>query len=489
MIKILMAEEAGEMLKKRIAKRNRELEESVAGIIEEVIKGGDGALCDLSLRLDGCGLTPEKIRVSEEEIEMALKEADRDFLREIKSARDNIKAYHEKQLQNSWFDCAREGVMLGQLITPLDRVGIYVPGGKASYPSSVLMNAVPAKVAGVREIAMFTPPGNDGRVNVNTLAAAAVAGVAEIYRIGGAQAVAAMAYGTETIRPVDKITGPGNRYVTAAKRLVFGTVGIDMLAGPSEILVIADSSANPAFVAADLLSQAEHDEMAAVVLITPDRELAGLVGEEIERQLRIIGRSGIAAKAVADYGAIVIAGSLEEAVELANGFAPEHLELAVSDPFSWLGKIRSAGAVFLGHFTPEPVGDYVAGPNHVLPTGGTARFSSPLGVDQFVRRTSVISYSRSALEREAPGIIMMATVEGLDAHAASVEIRIKKGLPELKKREKYQNENEISLKRFDVIQHLPMPGMPGFADRTYPAGPDKMPQIKREEGGGTDGSI
>lgn len=475
MIKVIKAEEAREMLRKRIVSRDRELEEKVAGIVEFVRTGGDDALCSLSRQLDGYDLAPDMIKVSEEEIELAIKEVDRDFLAALKSARENIKAYHEKQMMNSWFDCGREGVILGQLITPLDRVGIYVPGGKASYPSSVLMNAVPAKVAGVREIAMATPPGKDGRVNINTLVAAAEAGVTEIYRIGGAQAVAAMAYGTKTIKPVDKITGPGNMYVTMAKRLVFGAVGIDMLAGPSEILVIADSSANPAYVAADLLSQAEHDEMAAVVLITPDLELAQLVKAEIERQLQILGRSGIAAKAVSQYGAIIITGSLEEAVDLANSFAPEHLELAVCDPFSLLGGIKAAGAVFLGHFTPEPVGDYVAGPNHVLPTGGTARFSSPLGVDQFVKRTSVISYSRKALEREAEGIIRLAGLEGLDAHAASVEIRLKRDIPEPKKRKKYENKDEISLKRFDIIQDMNslspgqevLPGMPG------------MPQIKK----------
>lgn len=499
MMKVIKAEAAREILRKRLIERDIEIEAKVAEIVEEVRSGGDRALCSLISKFDGLDMTSEKIKVSEEEISEAVKEVDRDFLGALKSACENIRDYHEKQLLNSWFDSSREGVMLGQLITPLDRVGIYVPGGKASYPSSVLMNAIPAKVAGVREIAMATPPGKDGSINKNILAAAAETGITEIYRMGGAHAVAALAYGTETVRPVDKIAGPGNRYVTMAKRLVFGSVGIDMLAGPSELLVIADSSAKPEYVAADLLSQAEHDEMAAVVLITPDRDLAQAVSAEVERQLLMLARSAIAAKSVSEYGSIIVTGSLEEAFEIANSFAPEHLELAVSDPFSWLGAVRAAGAVFLGHNTPEPVGDYMAGPSHVLPTGGTARFSSPLGVDHFVKRTSVISYSRLALEREAPGIIKLASVEGLDAHAASVEIRMKREDSGYKKRVKDENHGEIIKKKFNVIQGIStqteqwqgdntlaeIPGMPVLPDRGQVIGREADKKNKKPEVGGS----
>ncbi|MHB8157340.1 MAG: histidinol dehydrogenase, partial [Desulfocucumaceae bacterium] len=450
MIRILDAGEALDLLGKRASQDgDANLRENVTGIIAQVKAGGDGALCRLTAQLDGCNLTPDGIKVSSDEIEVARKEVGLDFLLALREARDNIRDYHEKQKINSWFQCDREGVLLGQLVRPWERVGIYVPGGKASYPSSVLMNAIPAKVAGVAEIAMVTPPGKDGSVNKYTLAAAAEAGVSEIYRVGGAQAVAALAYGTKTIRPVEKITGPGNKYVTMAKKLVFGTVNIDMLAGPSEVLVIADSSANAAFVAADLLSQAEHDEMAAVALLTPDRSLALSVKEELEKQLKLLGRSEIAKRSISDYGFIVITESIAEAIDLSNRIAPEHLELAVEDPFSWLGRVRAAGAVFLGHYTPEPVGDYMAGPNHVLPTGGTARFFSSLGVDQFIRRTSVISYSYSALEREAGSIMKLATVEGLDAHASSVGIRMKKDLPKVSKAT-YDKGDHLGEGRFDI---------------------------------------
>lgn len=496
-IRVLEAHEARDLFWKRSGERDKELEDLVLEIIDSVRAEGDSALCGLSSRLDGYPLTEGQIKVSEDETEQAVKAVDPEFMRALREARDNIRVYHEKQAARSWFDYGREGVVLGQLVRPLERVGIYVPGGKASYPSSVLMNAIPARVAGVPEIAMVTPPGRDGTVNIHTLAAAAEAGVTEIYRIGGAQAIAALAYGTKTVRRVDKIAGPGNRYVTMAKRLVFGAVDIDMLAGPSEILVVADDSANPAYVAADMLSQAEHDQMAAVVLITPERDLARSVATELERQIGLLGRQSIASRSVSDYGAIIITGSIEEAVDLANSFAPEHLELAVRDPFSLLGGVKSAGAVFLGHFTPEPVGDYVAGPSHVLPTGGTARFFSPLGVDQFIRRASIISYSRKALEREAGNIIKLATTEGLDAHARSVEIRMKQDLPCHQKKPGYDKGDEVHIGRYDVIQeiytgidrsrgHGEMPaltGIPGITDRGSGAGWKGIPDIKKPGGG------
>ncbi|HBV96646.1 MAG TPA: histidinol dehydrogenase [Desulfotomaculum sp.] len=472
MIRIMDTAQVLEMLRKRAGGEGDDsLREQVAAIIEQVRAGGDDALCSITGRLDGCVLAPDDLKVGEEELEEAVKKADPNFLRALRKARDNIREYHEKQKINSWFDCGREGVLLGQMVRPLERVGIYVPGGKASYPSSVLMNAIPAIVAGVSEIAMTTPPGKDGSVNIHTLAAAYEAGVKEVYRVGGAQAVAALAFGTDRIKRVDKITGPGNRYVTMAKRLVYGAVDIDMLAGPSEILVVADSSANPVYVAADLLSQAEHDEMAAVVLITPDRTLALAVVEEVSRQIKLLERSAIAVRSVSDYGAIVITENIEEALELANSIAPEHLELAVSDPFAWLGMVKAAGAVFLGHYSPEPVGDYVAGPNHVLPTGGTARFFSPLGVDQFVRRTSVISYTRKALEREAPGIIKLAEVEGLGAHSRSVEVRMRQNIPR-PTATKFDKGDEVGAKRIDIIQDIDCE-----IDRPVKAGQDQLQDL------------
>ena len=492
-IRLVEVDQALDLLNKRNSWEGGDLAGRVAGIIDEVKAGGDAALCRFSMQLDGCPLTLDRIRVSGDEVEQARSRVDRDFLRAIRAARDNIRVYHERQLAGSWFESRREGTILGQLVRPLKRVGIYVPGGKASYPSSVLMNAVPAKVAGVEEIAMVTPPGKGGEIDIHTLAAAAEAGVTEIYRVGGAQAVAALAYGTEKIRPVDKITGPGNRYVTMAKRQVFGAVDIDMLAGPSEILVVADSSASPAYIAADLLSQAEHDEMAAVMLLTPDRTLAQQVSAELERQLKLLDRREIAARAIEGYGAIIITDSVEEAVELANRMAPEHLELMVKDPFSWLGRVRAAGAVFLGPYSPEPVGDYMAGPNHVLPTGGTARFFSPLGVDQFIRRTSVVYYSREALEREARDIIKLAAVEGLDAHARSVEIRMGRGAYDAGK-PGFDKGDEVSLGRFDIIQEgrsgigeeqklisidPELPAMPGISDCRQAGGPEKLPGFDR----------
>lgn len=396
----------------------------VAQIIKTVQRDGDRALCRYAAEFDRVELKTPDIRVGPQEIEQAYRLVDGEFLDSLRLAQSNIEKYHRRQAVNSWFDTDGQGTILGQLVTPLARVGIYVPGGKASYPSSVLMNAIPARVAGVPEIVMVTPPGRDGNINPHTLVAASEAGVDEIYRVGGAQAIAALAYGTESIRPVAKITGPGNLYVTLAKQQVYGRVDIDMLAGPSEVLVVAEAGANPRFIAADLLSQAEHDEMAAAVLITPDSALALAVRDELERQLAELGRRETAAASLRDYGAIIITGSIEEAIELANEYAPEHLELMLADPFSRLGSIKAAGAVFLGQYSPEPVGDYLAGPNHVLPTGGTARFYSPLGVDAFIKKTSVISYTRPALERVAANIIKLAGVEGLDAHARAIKVRM-----------------------------------------------------------------
>lgn len=396
----------------------------VKDIINAVKSGGNEELCKITARLDGVDLKPSGIPVGKDEIQAAYSKVSNDFLIALRIAYQNIFKYHKQQLRNSWIDPHPDGKMLGQLITPLHRVGIYVPGGKASYPSSVLMNAIPAIVAGVQEIVMVTPPNDDGTITPYTLVAAAESGVTEIYRIGGAQAVAALAYGTETIANVDKIVGPGNIYVTAAKRQVFGTVDIDMLAGPSEVLIIADNSARPDFIAADMLAQAEHDEMASAILVTTDIQLAKDVQTELYRQLEKLNRRTVAEKSINERGLIITTASLDEAVDIANSFAPEHLELLLAEPYSWLGRVRHAGAVFLGHYSPEPVGDYMAGPNHVLPTGGTAKFFSPLNVDTFMKKTSVIGYSPESLMREGQYIINLALTEGLDAHAASVKLRL-----------------------------------------------------------------
>ncbi|CCO09236.1 histidinol dehydrogenase [Desulforamulus hydrothermalis] len=401
------------------------LAQRVAAIVEEVRQGGDEALCRFTKQFDQADISPAQLKVSREEIEQAYRQVDRQVLASLQLAKERIAAYHRQQLSRSWFQPDRDGAVLGQLILPLERVGIYVPGGTASYPSSVLMNAVPAKVAGVPQVVMVTPPAADGRVNPYTLVAAAEAGVDEIYKAGGAQAIAALAYGTSTIARVDKITGPGNIYVTLAKRMVYGQVDIDMLAGPSEILVVADGSANPAYAAADLLSQAEHDTLAAAVLITHDRALAQAVSQELAHQVSRLPRQEIARQSLANHSAIILTGSLDESLALANDFAPEHLELLVEEPFQQLGRIRHAGAVFLGHYSPEPVGDYLAGPNHVLPTGGTARFYSPLNVDTFLKKCSVIAFSKESLNKLGPHIVRLAETEGLAAHANAVRIRLK----------------------------------------------------------------
>ncbi|GAB6180244.1 histidinol dehydrogenase [Desulfotomaculum defluvii] len=403
-----------------------EIAQRVASIIQEVREQGDQALCFFARRFDKANLEPKDLKICPEEIEDAYQLVDPEVLASLRLAKQRIESFHQKQLSRSWFQPDPEGTVLGQLIIPLERVGIYVPGGTASYPSSVLMNAVPAKVAGVSQIVMVTPPMSDGKINPYTLVAAAEAGVDEIYKVGGAQAVAALAYGTETIAPVDKITGPGNIYVTLAKRLVYGMVGIDMLAGPSEVLLVADATAKPVCAAADMLSQAEHDAMASAILLTHDVSLAESVSLELERQLAELPRQEIARQALAKHSAIILTESIEESLQWANRFAPEHLEVLVDDPFKYLGKVKHAGAIFLGHYSPEPVGDYLAGPNHVLPTSGTARFYSPLNVDTFMKKSSVIAFTEESLQRLGTDIIRLAEVEGLQAHANAVKVRLGK---------------------------------------------------------------
>ena len=421
---------AGDPALDKIFERNvaqrEEIAIQVAQVLASVREKGDDAVCGFTARFGGAKLTPAELKVTAEEIEDAYCQVDGDLLAALRLALDNITAFHRKQMQRSWFEPGEGGVILGQLVRPLRRVGIYVPGGKASYPSSVLMNAVPAKVAGVKEVAMVTPPAFDGSVNPYTLVAAAEAGVEEIYKVGGAQAIAALAYGTAAIPSVDKITGPGSVYVTLAKQQVYGQVDIDMLAGPSEVLVIADETADPIFVAADLLSQAEHDEMATSVLLTPSRELARKVRDEVVVQASLLPRDKIIERSLDSYGAIVITEDIEEAFELANRFAPEHLELMVAEPFRWLSRVENAGAVFMGAYSPEPVGDYLAGPNHILPTGGTAKFYSPLGVDAFLKKSSLIAYTDAALEKMGDAVIKLAEVEGFYAHANAVRVRLKK---------------------------------------------------------------
>lgn len=413
-----------ERLLTRKITRQQEIAATVSRIIAAVQVEGDEAVCRFNNLYAGSQLGPTDLKVTPEERQAAYQAVEDSFLEALRQAKRNITAFHRKQLQQSWFTTGAEGVLLGQLVRPLRRVGIYVPGGKAAYPSSVLMNAIPARVAGVQEIAMVTPPDANGQINPYILVAAAEAEVGEIYKMGGAQAVAALAYGTATVNKVDKITGPGNIYVTLAKQQVYGQVDIDMLAGPSEILVIADDTANPAFVAADLLSQAEHDEMAAVLLLTPSTELAAKVQAEIGRQVSLLSRKETIRSSLNGHGAIVLTEDLEQAFALANHFAPEHLELMLAEPFNWLNKVENAGAVFLGHYAPEPVGDYLAGPNHVLPTGGTARFYSALGVDTFLKKTSLISYTQAALQEVGEAVIKLAEVEGLTAHANAVQIRL-----------------------------------------------------------------
>lgn len=424
MIKMMPA--ASFALERTVEYGSEEQNRTVKTILETVRREGDAALRRYTEQFDGVEIGP--LRVADDELQAAYGKVEAGFVDALRKAAANIRAYHEKQKRNSWIDMQPDGTVTGQLIRPLKRVGVYVPGGKAAYPSSVLMNVIPAQIAGVPEIVMVTPPATGGEAGINPyiLVAAAEAGVKELYRVGGAQAVAALAYGTESIRPVDKIVGPGNIYVALAKRYVFGTVDIDSIAGPSEIVVLADETADPAYVAADLLSQAEHDEMASSILVTTSRALAEAVREEVERQLAELPRREIAERSIEQRGAILIAGDLEEAVAVVNRLAPEHLELMVASPLECAGRIENAGAIFLGPYSTEPVGDYFAGPNHILPTNGTARFSSPLGVDDFVKKTSLISYSKPALLANGQAIMTLARHEGLEAHARAVEIRLKK---------------------------------------------------------------
>ncbi|HZG86945.1 histidinol dehydrogenase [Paenibacillus sp.] len=413
-------------LDRRIDTENEEQQAAARTIVERVRAEGDKAVLEFTAAFDKAELTADRLRVTAEELQEAYASVDEPFLDAIRSAAANIRAYHEKQLKQSWIDVQPNGTTLGQIVRPLSRVGVYVPGGKAAYPSSVLMNIIPASVAGVKEIVMVTPPATGGTEGIDPyiLVAAAEAGVSEVYRVGGAQAIAALAYGTETIPRVDKIVGPGNIYVALAKRLVYGVVDIDSIAGPSEIVVVADEGANAAFIAADLLSQAEHDEMASAVLLTPSRALAEAVQAEVERQLDALPRRAIAAESVRRHGAILLTASLEEAIAISNRLAPEHLELMVADPLAWLGRIENAGAIFLGPYSAESVGDYYAGPNHVLPTNGTARFFSPLGVDTFLKRSSLIAYSREALLEGAERIMTLARREGLEGHARAIQVRL-----------------------------------------------------------------
>lgn len=412
-----------ENLLKRSPNNYGKYEAVVAEILEKVKAEGDAALFAYTKEFDKTEITGDNIRVTEEEIQEAYALVDPALIEVIRKALKNITAFHEKQRQNSWFTSGTDGTLLGQKVTPLARVGIYVPGGKAVYPSSVLMNIVPAKVAGVEEIVMTTPPGRDGKVNPTTLVAANEAGIHEIYKVGGAQAIGALAYGTESIKKVDKIAGPGNIFVALAKKAVYGHVSIDSIAGPSEILVLADDSANPRYVAADLLSQAEHDELASAILITTSRELAEKVDAEVKGFVEVLSRREIIQKSLDNFGYILIAECLDEAIEAANAIASEHMEIVTRNPFEVMMKVKNAGAIFIGEYSSEPLGDYFAGPNHVLPTNGTAKFFSPLSVDDFVKKSSLVYYSREALKEIHKDIIQFATSEQLTAHANSIAVR------------------------------------------------------------------
>ncbi len=410
-------------LLKRSPGQYTEYENTVNKILTDVKEIGDEAVFSYTEKFDGCSLTADAVRVSEEEIEEAYASYDQKLIKIMERAAANIVSYHEKQKMNSWFDTKEDGTILGQKVTPIERVGVYVPGGKAAYPSSTLMCVLPAKVAGVKRIVMVTPPGRDGRVQPCTLVAAKITGITEIYKVGGAQAIAALAYGTQSIPKVDKIVGPGNIFVALAKKAVYGHVSIDSIAGPSEILVLADETANPVYVAADLLSQAEHDPLASAILITTSKVLAEKVSQETETLTRELSRREIIEKSLDSYGYILLADSMEEAVDAANEIASEHVEILTKEAFTIMTKIKNAGAIFIGEYSSEPLGDYFAGPNHVLPTNGTAKFFSPLGVDAFYKRTSIISYSKEALAPVADDIAKFAEAEGLTAHAKSIRVR------------------------------------------------------------------
>lgn len=408
-------------IESRSEKTNKDVTAIVADILANVKERGDEAVREYTIKFDG--KAPENTEISKEEMAQLAQSCDKDFLKALERASENIADFHKRQLRESFFTTKQDNVILGQRIRGLEKVGIYVPGGTAAYPSSVLMNAIPAKIAGVKEIIMVTPPTKEGKPNPDIMAAAYIAGVDRVLLMGGAQAVAALAYGTETVPKVDKIVGPGNIFVATAKKLLYGTVDIDMIAGPSEILVMADKTANPAFVAADLMSQAEHDVLASAILLTTSEELVDSVKLEIEKQSATLSRKEIIEQALSSYGAIIICENTDQMVDFANKLAPEHLEVCMENPLDYIGVLDNAGSVFLGHYSPEPLGDYFAGPNHVLPTSGTARFFSPLGVDSFIKRSSFIYYSEKALERDAKDIIKFAETEGLTAHANSIKVR------------------------------------------------------------------
>ena len=408
-------------LKSRAQNSDKNVISIVSEIIDNVRENGDKAVRDYTIKFDG--KAPEKTEISINDIDSLIENCDKDYIETLKKAAANISDFHKRQLQQSWLTTKSDGVIMGQRIRGLKRVGIYVPGGTAAYPSSVLMNAIPAKIAGVEEIIMCTPPQKDGTPNPNIIAAAKIAGVDRVFLMGGAQAIAALAYGTETVPKADKIVGPGNIFVATAKKLLYGTVDIDMIAGPSEILIIADNSANPKFLAADLMSQAEHDKLASAILLTDSLEIAEKTKKELYIQIEKLSRKEIISSSLDDFGAIIVCSDMEQAVEFANELAPEHLEVCCNDPLEYIGKLDNAGSVFLGNYSPEPLGDYFAGPNHVLPTSGTARFFSPLSVDSFIKKSSFIYYTEKALKDDAQDVIRFADTEGLTAHANSVKVR------------------------------------------------------------------
>lgn len=410
-------------LGERSRNTNKDVTETVSEIINNVMMNGDKSVREYTIKFDG--KAPDAFEVPKEELTALTADCDPEFIATLKKAADNIRNFHERQKQQSWLTTKDNGVIMGQRIRGLKRVGLYVPGGTAAYPSSVLMNAIPAKIAGVSELIMVTPPGKDGKPNPDIMAAAAIAGVDRVFLMGGAQAVAALAYGTESVPKVDKIVGPGNIFVATAKKLLYGTVDIDMIAGPSEILVLADESANPKFLAADLMSQAEHDKLASAILITTSDKLAEDTTKEIYRQVEELSRKDIIEYSLDNYGVIIVCDTMERAIELANELAPEHLEVCCENPMEYVGKLDNAGSVFLGNYSPEPLGDYFAGPNHVLPTSGTARFFSPLSVDTFVKKSSFIYYTENALQNDSDDIIRFANTEGLTAHANSIIVRKK----------------------------------------------------------------
>lgn len=410
-----------ENLKKRAGETDKKVVEIVTNIINSVKEQGDEAVREFTVRFDGS--VPKKTVIEKDELNSYLNLVDEDFKSALINAKNNIYDFHLRQSQQSWMTTKENGVIMGQRVRGLNKVGIYVPGGTAAYPSSVLMNAVPAKIAGVKEIIMVTPPSKDGNPNPDIMAAAAVAGVDKVFLVGGAQAVAALAYGTEKIPKVDKIVGPGNIFVATAKKLLYGVVDIDMVAGPSEILIVADKSAKPAFLAADLMSQAEHDVLASAILLTTSGEIARATAREIDRQIKYLERQEIIEKSLNDFGEIIVCENLEQAIEFANELAPEHLEMCVEEPLKYIGKLDNAGSVFLGNYSPEPLGDYYAGPNHVLPTSGTARFFSPLSVDSFIKKSSFIYYTENELRNAKDDIVKLADTEGLTAHANSIKVR------------------------------------------------------------------